>query len=48
MAKAKVKYCFGCDSFLCDRLKNLDKRYRANYGMSMIENLENIRKLGVR
>lgn len=48
MAKAKVKYCFGCDSFPCARLKNLDKRYRAKYGMSMIENLEDIRKFGIR
>lgn len=48
IVNSKVKYCFGCDGFPCDRLKNLDKRYRAKYGMSMIENLENIKKLGIR
>jgi hypothetical protein len=29
-------------------LKHLDKRYRTKYGMSMIENLENIRGFGIR
>ncbi|HII07925.1 MAG TPA: DUF3795 domain-containing protein [Methanotrichaceae archaeon] len=48
MVNAKVKYCFGCNSFPCARLRNLDKRYRTKYGMSMIDNLEKIRKLGIR
>lgn len=48
MANSKEKYCFVCDSFPCARLKNLDKRYRAKYGMSMIENLENIKKIGLK
>jgi len=46
--KAKGKYCFSCDSYPCTRLKQLDKRYRTKYNMSMLENLENIRKLGIR
>ena len=37
-----------CDKYPCLRLKNLDKRYRGKYGMSMLENLENIEKLGVK
>ena len=44
----RLKYCFGCDSFPCARLNHLDKRYRTTYGMSVIDNLENIRKLGIR
>jgi hypothetical protein len=44
----KTKFCFDCDKFPCDKLKHLDKRYRTKYGMSMIENLENIKKLGIR
>ena len=48
MAASKGKYCFNCDSFPCARLTHLDKRYRTKYGMSMIDNLENIRKLGIR
>jgi len=43
-----IDYCFGCDSFPCARLNNLDKRYRTKYGMSMIENLVHIKKFGIR
>ncbi len=42
------RFCFGCDNFPCARLRQLDKRYRTKYGMSMIENLESIREIGVR
>lgn len=44
----KVKFCFECKEFPCDRLKHLDKRYRTKYNMSMIENLGNIKKNGIR
>lgn len=47
-AQSEAMYCFSCDSFPCDKLKHLDKRYRTKYGMSMIDNLENIRKFGIR
>ncbi len=40
-------FCFECDSFPCDKLKHLDKRYRTKYHMSMIENLETIQKSGL-
>jgi len=46
--RSKVKYCFGCEKYPCARLKQLDKRYRTKYGMSMIENLERIREVGIR
>ena len=42
------KYCSSkCDKFPCTRLKNLDKRYRTKYGMSMIENLNHIDEQGI-
>lgn len=45
----KVKYCSdNCDRFPCVRLKQLDKRYRTKYKMSMIENLKMINDLGIR
>jgi hypothetical protein len=40
-------FCFACGRFPCRRLKDLDKRYRLKYGMSMIENLEAIRDGGL-
>ncbi len=42
------KFCFGCDSFPCTRLKNLDKRYRSKYGASLLENLKMIESEGIR
>ncbi|MGY4884890.1 MAG: DUF3795 domain-containing protein [Nanobdellota archaeon] len=47
--KNKWKYCsVKCDKFPCTRLKNLDKRYRTKYCMSMIDNLKNIDEKGIR
>lgn len=45
--KNQSKFCFECDKFPCKRLKQLDKRYRTNYAMSMIENLGNIKSIGL-
>jgi len=43
----KIKYCFECEDFPCKRLQDLDKRYRTYFKMSMIENLQNIKKQGI-
>jgi len=43
----KREFCFQCDTFPCDKIKHLDKRYRAKYYMSMIENLQYIKKAGM-
>jgi hypothetical protein len=49
LKKKKLKFCSPkCEKFPCTRLKNLDKRYKNKYRMSMLENLENIEKLGIR
>jgi membrane protease subunit (stomatin/prohibitin family) len=45
---SKSKFCFDCKKYPCKRLKQLDKRYRNKYGMSMLHNLENIRRNGIR
>lgn len=44
----RIKYCFECDNFPCKNLKHLDKRYRTKYNMSEIENLETIKKVGIK
>jgi hypothetical protein len=46
--RSRSKFCFECAEFPCKNLKHLDKRYRTKYNMSMIENLENIKKFGIR
>ncbi len=44
---SKAKFCYDCADFPCKRLKQLDKRYKEKYHMSMIENLEFIKHNGV-
>ncbi|HEX9021440.1 MAG TPA: DUF3795 domain-containing protein [Nitrospirota bacterium] len=44
----RAGYCFKCDSFPCTRLRRLDERYRSKYGMSMIENLTEVKRFGIR
>jgi len=48
LAEQEITFCFDCGDFPCARLMKLDERYRANYGMSMIENLLNIKRYGIR
>ena len=47
LGEGLVRFCFECEKFPCSRLKALDKRYRSRYHMSMLENLEFIRKQGI-
>jgi hypothetical protein len=41
-----VRFCYECTDFPCRSLKILDKRYRTFYHMSMIENLEYMKRYG--
>ena len=47
VGKGLVRFCFECADFPCQRLKALDKRYRDQYHMSMIGNLEYIKTHGM-
>lgn len=40
-------FCYECEKYPCRRLKQLDKRYRTRYNMSMLENLEYIKNSGL-
>jgi hypothetical protein len=44
----KKKFCFECKNYPCDKVKHIDKRYRTKYGMSMIENLNKIKEIGIK
>ncbi len=49
LKKNKWRFCCGkCEQYPCTRLKNLDKRYRTKYNMSMIDNLEFIKNNGIK
>lgn len=47
LANEEVEYCFECPDYPCERLKHIDLRYRTNYGMSFLGNLELVRTEGV-
>lgn len=40
-------FCYDCIRYPCRRLKELDKRYRGKYHMSMIDNLALIKSHGL-
>lgn len=43
----KVKFCYECGDFPCERLKHIDERYRTFFRMSMIDNLRFIKEKGM-
>jgi hypothetical protein len=43
----KADFCTSCPNFPCERLCRLNRRYRAKYAMSMIENLMQLEELGL-
>ncbi|HME55895.1 MAG TPA: DUF3795 domain-containing protein [Candidatus Lokiarchaeia archaeon] len=43
----EIEYCFQDSGFPCDKLQDLDDRYRRDYGISPIENLKVMRDLGM-
>jgi len=47
LAQTASKFCYECTKYPCARVKHIDKRYRTRYKMSMIENLANIKQLGL-
>jgi hypothetical protein len=47
ISKGNIPFCFECSQYPCKSLHHLDDRYRKNYGMSMIDNLEFIKMNGI-
>jgi hypothetical protein len=48
LEKTKSKFCYECGKFPCQRMKQLDKRYRTKYRTSFIENLLLIKENGIK
>ncbi|THB79361.1 MAG: DUF3795 domain-containing protein [Desulfobulbaceae bacterium] len=48
LAKKRLKFCSDCREFPCKNLKQLDKRYQTRYGVTIVDNLVQIKKYGVR
>jgi len=47
LKKTDSKFCYECEKFPCQRLKQLDKRYRTRYRVSFLENLRSIKEIGI-
>jgi hypothetical protein len=48
LLNGRVEYCYECESYPCERLRHIDKRYfLSRFRMSMIENLEYIKEYGM-
>lgn len=47
LSETESGFCYDCEKYPCNRLINLDKRYRTKYGMSMIKNLAYIKNHGL-
>lgn len=47
LQKTTSKFCYDCEKYPCQRIKNLDKRYRTKYRTSFIENLTMIKEKGL-
>ena len=41
-------FCYDCEKYPCQRLKQLDKRYRTRYRVSVISNLNSIKSTGIK
>ena len=47
LKKTVSGFCYDCMYYPCTRLKHLDTRYRLKYGMSILDNLETIKTIGL-
>ncbi len=46
-AKGDAAFCFECAHYPCGQINRADERYRKNYNMSLKENLECIKGMGI-
>ena len=47
LQKKEVTFCYECDEMPCENLDRVDRRYRQRYGMSMVENLKELKEKGI-
>jgi hypothetical protein len=46
LKKTKSGLCYECKEFPCKKIMHIDKRYRTRYSMSLIGNLQAVKKEG--
>ena len=47
LAKTASNLCYECEIFPCERMNHIDKRYRAKYRASLIQNLITVKEFGM-
>lgn len=47
LREEKITFCFECPTFPCVRLEKLNKRYTSKYNTSLIDNLLQIKQVGI-
>ncbi len=47
MARGDAVFCFECIYYPCTQINRVDDRYRKNYKISLKENLEYIKSMGI-
>ena len=48
IGNAQASFCFECDQFPCKEINRMDRRYKTSYKMSVKDNLEYIKKHGLK
>ena len=46
-SKGNTVFCFECNQYPCKQINRMDDRYRNNYKMSVKDNLEYIKNMGI-
>ena len=46
LKKNEIEFCYECEKFPCQKLKNIDKKYREKFCVDMIQNLKRIKAIG--
>jgi hypothetical protein len=46
--KKLVRFCYECDDFPCENLEILDEKYRRQYNVSLIKNLNRLKEIGTK
>lgn len=46
-ATGDAVFCFECSQYPCTQIGRMDERYRKNYKMSIVDNLEYIKRMGI-
>jgi hypothetical protein len=47
LSKTSSKFCYECESFPCDKIIHIDRRYKKKYHARLIDNLLTIREYGI-